>query len=115
MFGHLPELIIVLVLGLIVLGPDKLPEAAATAGKFVREMREAVDTVMNPQDVEVPEDFSTYYYESLERAGEDVPELDEDYEVAPYYQEVEEPDVESEDGIGAHPVAEDAQHHNGAD
>jgi|SRR5947209_3690248 len=115
MFGHLPELIIVLVLGLIVLGPDKLPEAAATAGRFVREMRESVDAVMNPQDVEVPEDYSTYYYESLDRAGEDVPESDDDFEASPYYQEGEEPDAnaETEEEVGAHPAADESAGHNG--
>src|SRR5205807_8560519 len=73
MFGHLPELIIILVIGLIVFGPEKLPEVAAEAGKMVREFRQIVDTAMNPHDTPVPDDFSTYYYESLGRSGEDVP------------------------------------------
>lgn len=78
MFGHLPELIIILVIGLIVFGPEKLPEAAANAGKMVREMREVMDSALHPEDTELSEDFSTYYYESLERSGEDVPEFDDD-------------------------------------
>lgn len=74
MFGHMGELLIVLGIGLIVFGPEKLPEVAATAGKMVREFREMMDTALNPQDTEVPDDFSTYYYESLARSGEEVPD-----------------------------------------
>jgi TatA/E family protein of Tat protein translocase len=74
MFGHFPELIIVLIIGLIVFGPEKLPEMAANAGKMMRDFRSMVDDAMHPQDTEVPDDFSTYYHESLARNGEDVPE-----------------------------------------
>lgn len=71
MFGHLPEFIIVVVLALIVFGPEKFPEVAAQAGKMIREVRETMDTALNPQDVEVADDFDAYYYESLARSGED--------------------------------------------
>lgn len=72
MFGHLPEFFIILVIGLIVFGPERLPEVAHSAGKMVRELRQALDVSMNPHDVEVPADFSTYYYESMQRSGEEV-------------------------------------------
>lgn len=72
MFGHLPELLIVLVVALIVFGPEKLPEVAHNAGKFVRELRESFDTVLHPEDENPPDDFSTYYYESLARSGEGI-------------------------------------------
>lgn len=75
MFGHLPELAIILVLALIVFGPEKMPEMAHNAGKFVREIRDAMDTVMNPEEVEVPDDFSTYYQEEMESLGE-LPEVE---------------------------------------
>lgn len=78
MFGHLPELIIILVVGLIVFGPEKLPQAAADAGRMMREVRDALNTAMNPEDTELADDFSTYYYESLERSGEDIPGEEED-------------------------------------
>lgn len=74
MFGHFPELVIILVIALIVFGPEKLPEVASNVGKMVREARAIMDTAMNGVDEAVPDDFSSYYYESLSRAGEDVPE-----------------------------------------
>lgn len=78
MFGHLPELFIVLVIALIVFGPEKLPEVAANAGKMMREVRQVIDVAMNPEE-HAPDDFSTYYYESLARAEEDVPVAEEPY------------------------------------
>jgi TatA/E family protein of Tat protein translocase len=77
MFQHLPELAIILIIGLIIFGPEKLPEVAASAGRMVREVRQAMDAALNPEDTEVREDFSTYYYESLSRSGEEAPVADE--------------------------------------
>jgi Sec-independent protein translocase protein TatA len=71
MFGHPLELIIVLVLALIFFGPEKLPEVAATAGKFVRDLRASFDAAMNTDEETLPDDFSTYYYESMARSGEE--------------------------------------------
>jgi sec-independent protein translocase protein TatB len=56
-FGHGPELIIILVIALIVLGPGKIPEIAQMLGKGLRELRQAsadlqktfdVNELMNP-------------------------------------------------------------------
>jgi sec-independent protein translocase protein TatA len=48
--GHLPEIIIVLVVILIIWGPGKLPDVGAAMGKGIREFRkastEAHDSVM---------------------------------------------------------------------
>lgn len=39
------ELLIVLALALIFIGPEKLPEIATKLGKFVRQVRNAVDDI----------------------------------------------------------------------
>jgi sec-independent protein translocase protein TatA len=40
--GHLPELIIVLVVILIIWGPGKLPELGGAVGRGIREFRKAM-------------------------------------------------------------------------
>ena len=40
-----PELIIILIIALVVLGPGKLPDVAQSLGKSVREFRKAVTDV----------------------------------------------------------------------
>lgn len=39
--GHLPELVIILILGLLILGPGKLPQVGGAVGKTIREFRKA--------------------------------------------------------------------------
>jgi TatA/E family protein of Tat protein translocase len=104
MFGHMPELLIILALALIVFGPDKLPEVASTVGKAVREVRSALETATHPEDHEVPEDFSTYYYESLARVGEDVPEEEEG---GPDYYPLVEDDESEGDQLEPIPIRSD--------
>lgn len=103
MFGHFPELIIVIVIALIVFGPEKLPETAANMGKMVREFRSIVDTAMNPVEEQIPDDFSSYYYESLARAGEEVPDADEVSPPFHNYYELDEAAEGTADGEGAAP------------
>ncbi|NPA52439.1 MAG: twin-arginine translocase subunit TatB [Aquificae bacterium] len=46
MFGiGFQELIVIMIVALIVLGPQRLPEAAKTIAKFIREIKGAVDEV----------------------------------------------------------------------
>ncbi len=40
-FGHLPEIIALIFLGLLIFGPQKMIEMGAALGKAVRELREA--------------------------------------------------------------------------
>lgn len=112
MFGHFPELIIILALALIVFGPEKLPEVAANAGKMVREFRDLMDSAINPRETQVPEDFTQYYYESLSRAGEPAPQWDSvDVEAADedgfVHAEAEAADGEESSGVEAPTVNAD--------
>ena len=42
-----PELIIILVIALLILGPGKLPEVGASIGKSIREFRKASSDVQD--------------------------------------------------------------------
>jgi sec-independent protein translocase protein TatA len=42
MFGHIPELMAVLVVGLLIFGPKRVIEMGSAAGKVLRELRSAV-------------------------------------------------------------------------
>jgi sec-independent protein translocase protein TatA len=44
------ELIVILVIALIVLGPNKLPEAARSVGKGMRELKESLSGVDDDED-----------------------------------------------------------------
>jgi len=74
MFGGIApiELIIIAVIALVVLGPSRLPDAARSLGKGMREMREAFATSGGDDD-----DFDARRFE---RAGEDDDEVDGDQE-----------------------------------
>jgi sec-independent protein translocase protein TatA len=43
--GHLPELLVVLFIGLLVFGPKRLMEMASSLGKALREMRDSLKDV----------------------------------------------------------------------
>lgn len=49
-----PELIIILIIALIVLGPGKLPDVAASLGKSLREFRRAASDVSDAAKVDAP-------------------------------------------------------------
>ena len=49
------ELIVILVIALIVLGPQKLPEAARSVGRGMRELRESIQGDPDPYEDYDPE------------------------------------------------------------
>jgi sec-independent protein translocase protein TatA len=48
-----PELIIILVIALLVLGPGKLPEVGSALGKGIREFRKAATDVKEAANIDV--------------------------------------------------------------
>lgn len=49
-----PELIVVLVIALLVLGPGKLPEVGASLGKSIREFRKATTDLQDTVNINQP-------------------------------------------------------------
>jgi TatA/E family protein of Tat protein translocase len=49
-----PELIVILIIALVVLGPGKLPDVAASLGKSVREFRKAATDVSDAAKIDAP-------------------------------------------------------------
>ena len=49
-----PELIVILIIALVVLGPGKLPDVAASLGKSLREFRKAATDVGDAARVDAP-------------------------------------------------------------
>jgi TatA/E family protein of Tat protein translocase len=47
-----PELIVILVIALLVLGPGKLPEVGSALGKSIREFRKAASDVKDAASIE---------------------------------------------------------------
>ena len=116
MFGiGLPELIIIMVIALIVIGPSKLPDLAKALGKGMAEFRKATQEIKNSLDMdediqEVKQDL----VDSISGLEEpiDLPESDEpdgtkyadfDEALADYEKSKEEPEQSAQGGEEASP------------
>jgi sec-independent protein translocase protein TatA len=48
LIGHLPELIIVMLLALLIFGPKRLPEMGNAVGKTIKEFQKSMKEVTQP-------------------------------------------------------------------
>ena len=55
--GHMPELVALLVVALIILGPGKLPSFGASLGRGIRDFKREVSAITEPvrEDLTLPE------------------------------------------------------------
>ena len=62
----LSEFAVLLVVGLIVFGPDRLPEFARTAGRTLRKIKEFTDNARDEIRSELGPDFADFEFEDLD-------------------------------------------------
>ena len=94
MFGiGLPELIIIMVIALIVIGPSKLPDLAKALGKGMAEFRKATQEIKNSLDLdEDMQEVKKDLVDSISGLDEpiDLPELEEQEEKEAKYKDFDE-------------------------
>lgn len=67
MFSNLglPEVLLLAVIGLLVFGPERLPKAAADAGRLIRQLRQMARSAMNEVKTELGPEFADLDVASL--------------------------------------------------
>jgi sec-independent protein translocase protein TatB len=67
MFNNLglPEILLLAVIGLLVFGPERLPKAAADAGRFLRQLRQMARNATNELKTELGPEFAELDIASL--------------------------------------------------
>ena len=94
MFGiGLPELIIIMVIALIVIGPSKLPDLAKALGKGMAEFRKATQEIKDSLDMDEDiQEVKKDLVDSISGLDEpiDLPELDKQEEGEPKYNDFDE-------------------------
>lgn len=94
MFGiGLPELIIIMVIALIVIGPSKLPDLAKALGKGMAEFRKATQEIKDSLDLDEDiEEVKKDLVDSISGLDEpvDLPELEKQEEQEPKYNDFDE-------------------------
>lgn len=67
MFGvGLSELAVLIIVGLVVFGPDRLPEYARSAGRTLRKIREFSDNARDEIRSELGPEFANFEFEDLD-------------------------------------------------
>lgn len=82
MFGSIgfPELVVIFVVALLVIGPQRLPEVARSLGRTLRELKRATTDLQSTFDLE--EEFETEIRPAQPSAEEDEKKADEPVEAA---------------------------------
>jgi sec-independent protein translocase protein TatB len=62
----LPELMVILVVAVVVFGPDRLPEFARQAGRFVRQVRQFTQTARDDIRGELGPEFADFELTDLD-------------------------------------------------
>jgi sec-independent protein translocase protein TatA len=52
MFGHTPEIIVILLIALLIFGPKKLPEMGSAIGKSIKEFKKGMDGLTGNKEPE---------------------------------------------------------------
>ncbi|MDQ1355609.1 MAG: sec-independent protein translocase protein TatA [Acidobacteriota bacterium] len=77
MFGSIgfPELMMILIIALLLFGPNKLPDIAKTLGKTIQEFRKAVNEAKASIDEEIKKTGITDVADDLKGINSDIKDL----------------------------------------